>query len=107
MSRPRQAAVTERRRTPRAPIAVPCTLQRRTGSAIAARTVNLGPGGMCVATSRPLASDEVVSFDLGVHGNRQLDGWARVLREEGYGVYALRFERLATDTQDQLRQLAV
>ena len=99
--------MTERRRTPRAPIAVPCTLRRRTGSAIPARTVNLGPGGMCVATSRPLASDEVVSFDLRVHGDKQLDGWAPVLREEGYGVYALRFERLAAGTEDQLRQLAV
>ena len=99
--------MTDRRRTPRAPIAVPCTLRRRTGSAIPARTVNLGAGGMCVTTSRPLASDEVVSFDLRVHDETQLDGWARVLREEGYRVYALRFERLAARTRDQLRQLAV
>ena len=100
------AAMNDRRRSPRAAIAVPCTLRRRTGSAIPACTVDLGPGGMCVATGRPLASDELVSFDLRLQGEQHLDGWARVLREEGYGVYALRFERLAAGIEDQLRQLA-
>ena len=40
-------AMPERRVTPRADIALPCVLRRRTGSAIDARTFNLGVGGMC------------------------------------------------------------
>ena len=50
--------------TPRADVALPCVLRRRSGSAIDARTVNLGAGGMRIATARPLATDEVLEFDL-------------------------------------------
>ena len=50
--------------TPRADVALPCVLRRRTGTAIDAETVNLGVGGMCIATPRPLATDEVLDFDL-------------------------------------------
>ncbi len=78
-----------------------CTLQRRSGSPIAARTVDLGPGGMCVATKRPLAADEVLSFEL----SPQINGRARVLRQEGYDTYAVRFETLAQPAREELEGL--
>ena len=56
-----------------------CTLQRRSGSPITARTVDLGPGGMCVASKRPLSTDEVLEFELGP----RITGNARVLRQQG------------------------
>jgi hypothetical protein len=91
----------ERRTTPRADIALPCVLRRRTGTAIDARTVNLGVGGMCIATSRPLATDEILDFDLLVS-----DGRARVLRQERHDAYALRFEGLLEPARERLRALA-
>ena len=67
----------ERRREPRTEMAVECTLQRAKGAPIRCETVDVGPGGMAVASDRPLAADEVVAFDLeAVHGQ------ARVLREQ-------------------------
>jgi hypothetical protein len=95
----------DRRRAPRAAVAIACTLRRRTGSPVAGRTVDLGPAGMCVATARPLAADEAVEFELpqlpgDVHGH------ARVMREQRYGVYALRFEGLPERLRDQLAALA-
>jgi hypothetical protein len=97
--------VTERRGTPRADMALPCVLRRRTGSEISVQTVNVGPGGMCIATSRPLALDEVLEFDLPLGGSGAIDGRARVLREERYRVYALRFEGLVEPAREQLRAL--
>jgi hypothetical protein len=94
--------VTERRRSPRADIELPCMLRRRTGSAISALTVNLGPGGMCVATPRPLALDEVLDFDLPLADAGSVDGRARVLRHEGHGAYALRFEGLIEPARERL-----
>jgi len=78
-----------------------CTLHRRSGSPIAARTVDLGPGGMCVATKRPLADDEVLSFEL----SPQIAGRARVLRQQGYHTYAVRFEALAQPAREELEGL--
>jgi hypothetical protein len=78
-----------------------CTLHRRSGSPIAARTVDLGPGGMCVATKRPLAADEVLSFEL----SPQIIGRARVLRQQGYDTYAVRFEALAQPAREELEGL--
>jgi hypothetical protein len=95
--------VTERRRTPRADIELPCVLRRRTGSAISAQTLNLGPGGMCVATPRPLALDEVLEFDLPLADAGRVDGRARVLRHEGHGAYALRFEGLLEPARQRLQ----
>jgi hypothetical protein len=95
--------VSERRRTPRTDVALPCVLRRRTGSAIDARTVNLGPGGMCVSTGRPLALDEVLEFDLPLAGAGSVDGRARVLRHEGHGAYALRFEGLRDPARERLQ----
>lgn len=92
--------------TPRADVTVPCVLRRPSGSAIDARTVNLGAGGMCIATPRPLATDEVLEFDLLLSGAERVDGRARVLRHEGHGAYALRFERLLEPARERLRALA-
>jgi PilZ domain len=83
---------------------VACTRRRQTGSAIPAETVDLGPGGMCVSTSRALASDEVLRFDLSL-ADHPLDGEVRVLRQERYGVYALRFERLPGFVVEALQHL--
>ena len=98
-------SVPERRMTPRADVALPCVLRRRTGSAIDARTVNLGAGGMCIATPRPLATDELLDFDLQL-GADSVDGRARVLRQESYGAYALRFETLPEPARERLQALA-
>jgi hypothetical protein len=95
--------VSERRRTPRAETVIPCLLRRRTGSAITVETVNVGPGGMCVFTRRPLAIDEVLDFDLPLADAGNVDGRARVLRQEGHGVYALRFEGLLEPTRERLQ----
>jgi hypothetical protein len=83
-----------------------CALRRPTGPAIRAETIDLGPGGMCVSTSRPLASDEVLMFDLPIDAEHHLDGRARVLRQERSGVYALRFEGLPGPMLAELQQLA-
>lgn len=88
---------------PRTDIAMPCTLSRRSGSAIDAQTVNLGPGGMCITTHRPLAPDEVLRFDL---TGQAVDGRARVLRQEGHNTYALRFENLQEPAREHLHALA-
>jgi hypothetical protein len=92
--------------TPRADVALPCVLRRRTGSAIDAQTVNLGTGGMCIATRRPLAADEVLEFDLLLGDVDHVDGRARVLRQEGHDAYALRFEGLLEPARERLRALA-
>jgi len=96
--------MAERRAAPRTPLAVDCVLRRGKGSPIAARTVEIGPGGMSVTCERPLATDEVVHFDLPLRDG-EVDGDARVLREHGYHVYALRFEALAEPARAQLRAL--
>jgi hypothetical protein len=92
--------------TPRIDMALPCVLRRRTGSPISAETVNLGPGGMCVSAPRPLALDEVLDFDLRLAGAGSVDGKARVLRQEGYGAYAMRFEALVEPARERLEGLA-
>ena len=74
--------MAERRAAPRTPLAVDCVLRRGKGSPIAARTVEVGPGGMSVTCERPLATDEVVHFDLPLRDG-EVDGDARVLREQG------------------------
>jgi hypothetical protein len=95
--------VPERRLVPRTDVALPCVLRRRTGSAISAETVNVGPGGMCVATPRPLATDEVLEFDLHLTGAVSVDGRARVLRHEGHGAYAMRFEWVPEPARERLQ----
>jgi len=78
-----------------------CTLHRRSGSPIPGKTVDVGPGGMCVCTSRPLAADEVLRFEL----PNGIDGQARVLRQQGHDSYAIRFERLAEPALAELQRL--
>jgi hypothetical protein len=91
--------------TPRADVTLPCVLRRRAGTAISAETVNLGAGGMCIATPRPLITDEVLDFDLLLSGADRVDGRARVLRHEGHGAYAMRFEWLPEPARERLRAL--
>jgi hypothetical protein len=93
--------VTEQRRAPRVQVEKPCRLLRRRGSPIEGRTVDLGPGGMCVCTSRPLAADEILRFEL-----EGVDGQARVLRQQTYDTYAVRFEMLPEPARAELRRLA-
>ena len=96
------SVVMERRRSPRTEIELECTLTRGKGGPIAATTVDLGPGGMCVRCERPLAEDELVEFTI---PGRRFDGRARVLRERRYKVYSLRFEEIAETQREALAAL--
>src|SRR5688500_14344282 len=96
--------MAERRAAQRFPLTVDCVLRRDKGSPIAARTVDVGPGGMSVSCERPLATDEVLHFDLPLRDG-DLDGDARVLREQAYHVYALRFEALDAPARSRLDAL--
>jgi PilZ domain len=98
--------MAERRGSPRVELRLECTLRRRTGSAIAGHTVEVGAGGMSVTTTRPLATDEVLHFDLPLAPGDVVDGQVRVLREVGYGVYALRFEGLHEPVRERLAAVA-
>jgi hypothetical protein len=98
--------VAERRGTQRAELTLECVLRRRTGSEISVLTVNVGPGGMCVTTRRPLAIDEVLDFDLPLAGSEHVDGRARVVRQERHDRYALRFEGLLEPTRERLQTFA-
>ena len=92
--------MAERRHAPREMKVFPCTLRRSKGRAIECETIDLGPGGMAVASNRPLATDEVLMFDLPA-----VRGRARVLREQSYHVYALRFEALQAEARAGLERL--
>jgi len=78
-----------------------CTLHRRVGSPIAGHTVDIGPGGMCVCTKRPLATDELLRFEL-PHG---IDGRGRVLRQQTLDTYAMRFELMEEAARLELSRL--
>jgi hypothetical protein len=93
--------MSEKRRSPRVRLEMDCTLHRRSGSPISGRTVDLGPGGMCVATTRPLSTDEVLEFEL----PPRISGRARVLRQQGYDSYAVRFEVLGDPAREALSAL--
>jgi hypothetical protein len=93
--------MTDKRRSPRVRLEMECTLHRRTGSPVTGRTVDLGPGGMCVATTRPLSADEVLTFEL----PPRISGRARVLRQQGYDSYAVRFEALGEPAREALSAL--
>jgi hypothetical protein len=98
--------VAERRGSPRVELDCGCTLSRRFGSPVEGRTVDVGPGGMRVATQRPLITDEVLEFELPPPAGPAVRGRARVLRQQSYGVYALRFERLSDEARAALALLA-
>ena len=70
---------------------------------IEARTVDMGPGGMRVHTNRPLSIDELFEFELPERG--RINGRARVLREQGYRIYALRFEKLGDEARADIAEL--
>ena len=93
------------RRSPRVSLAKECTLFRYTGSPISARTVDVGPGGMCIKSSRPLAMDEVLAFDLELPP--YINGRGRVLRQQSGDTYALRFEVLTDPVRAELNALAM
>ena len=94
---------SERRRSWRTAIELECHLHRRTGKMIEARTLDLGPGGMRVHTNRPLGVDETLEFELPERG--RINGRARVLREQGYRIYALRFEKLGDEARAEIAEL--
>ncbi|HET6549820.1 MAG TPA: PilZ domain-containing protein [Solirubrobacter sp.] len=94
---------SERRRGWRTEIALACVLSRRTGKVIEARTLDLGPGGMRITALRPLAPDELLEFELPERA--RICGRARVLREQTYRVYALRFEKLGDDARAEIASL--
>jgi hypothetical protein len=75
------------------PVELPCTLSRGSGGPITAETIDLGLTGMRLTTTRPLAVDETVAFDLPVR-EAHIRGQARVVCQERPDVYALRFNRL-------------
>ena len=95
---------SERRHTWRTEISLACLLHRRTGKMIEAQTVDIGPGGMAVHTNRPLAVDETLEFELPDRG--RINGRARVLREQAYRVYAMRFEKLGGEARSEIAELA-
>ena len=78
-------------------------MHRRTGKTIDARTLDIGPGGMRLHTNRPLAIDELLEFELPDRG--RINGRARVLREQGYRIYALRFEKLGDEARAEIAEL--
>jgi hypothetical protein len=93
--------VDERRREPRAELALECTLKRRIGAPISCRTVDVGTGGMSVLSGRPLATDELLAFELG----DGVTGRATVLRQQTHQVYALAFTQLADAARATLADL--
>jgi hypothetical protein len=95
---------SERRRSWRTGIALECLLHRRTGKLVEGRTVDIGPGGMRVHTGRPLGVDELLEFELPARPG--LSGKARVLREQAYRIYALRFEKLGDEARAEIAELA-
>ena len=71
---------------------------------IEAQTLDLGPGGMRVKTSRPLAVDETFEFEL--PDRARINGRALVVNERGYRVYGLRFDKLGDEARAELALLA-
>ena len=93
-------AGSERRRSWRTQIAFTCILSRKTGKDIESKTLDIGPGGMRVHTNRPLGIDELLEFEL--PDCAHINGRARVVREQAYRVYALRFEKLGDEARAEI-----
>jgi hypothetical protein len=92
----------QRRRDPRTQLALALILKRHKGGPVSGRTIDVGTGGACVATDRPLRVDELLAFDLVVEGDAHVDGHCRVLRQQGLNEYALRFEDLEAGAAELL-----
>jgi hypothetical protein len=92
----------EDRRSPRTQLALALILKRHKGGPVSGRTIDLGAGGACVATDRPLRVDELLAFDLTLDGDEHVDGHCRVLRQQGLNEYALRFEDVDAATAELL-----
>ena len=92
--------VTEQRLSPRTTVDLPCTLARRRGNPVSARTTDVSAGGMCVITDRPLTLDEELEFDLSPDVPDHPHGRARVVREQRSNCYALRFEHAVAGMLD-------
>jgi hypothetical protein len=58
---------------------------------------------MRLKCNRPLAPDELLEFELPERA--RINGRARVLREQGYRIYALRFEKLGDEARGELSEL--
>ena len=95
-----------RRIMPRVEMSVDARLSRgRQGADVVGRTQDLGPGGMRVATRRPLRVDEQLEFVLDLQDGTRVAGRAHVVREHACDVYGLRFDRLAAGDRDCLEAL--
>ena len=98
MSAPAQA----RRISPRVPVELSVTLTRAKGSPVEGRLLDLGRGGMRVACGRPLRVDDLLTFSMQLQDGTQVEGRARVLREDLPHTYGLRFEGLGPDVGAKL-----
>jgi len=94
--------MAERRQSPRARLALPCTLRGAASSPIWAETIDVGEGGMSIRATRPLREDETVDFDL---GDADVHGRARVMRHGSPRVYGLQFESLQGAGRERLMNL--
>ena len=94
--------MTERRNSPRARLALPCTLRRSSSSPIWAETIDVGEGGMSVRATRPLREDETIDFAI---EDADVRGRARVLRHKSPRVYGLRFEAMQEHMRKRLLNL--
>jgi c-di-GMP-binding flagellar brake protein YcgR len=98
-------AMSERRRAPRARVALPCVLRPRASSPIWAETIDVSEGGMSIRAARPLRADETVDFDLASTPDEHVQGRATVLRLHAPRVYGLRFERLPDPMRRRLLEI--
>jgi PilZ domain-containing protein len=94
--------MAERRQSPRARVALGCTLTGAASSPIWAETIDVGEGGMSVRATRPLPENETVDFDI---DEADVHGRARVLPHRSPRVYALRFESLQGSGRERLLSL--
>jgi hypothetical protein len=100
------AAMAERRRSPRIRLALPCVLQPPGGSSIWAETIDVGEGGMSVRAARPLHPDDTVGFDLARDDDHtHVEGRATVLRHGSPRVYGLEFDALEPPMRERLLEL--